>query len=92
MVSLTWIRHEVAPWERTKGYTAEYAVHLGKESWIIVGKRRVFDSGKPRWTALWAPAGFRGVGPHIVVILFATRTLAAAKALVELWTSSRSAP
>lgn len=87
-MSTPWIRHDLSPWERTSRNAAKYAVHLGDESWIEVSKARMPKSGRVCWVAFWAPAGFRGVHPHIVLPLFATRTLKAAQALVELWAST----
>ena len=97
MTPLTWIRHPVPPWERKRGHTAEYAVQLddepkGMESTVVVshvfrpGKRK--DKGRNVWAAIWYPAGARGTGMHICIVLFAVRTLKAAQLLVEMWASS----
>ena len=95
-----WLRHELSPWERQRGNSAEYGLHLhdaskldGGDQWIQVRRSqvRLEETGRfvVRWVAMWAPAGFRGVHPHIVVLLFATRTLAAAKRLVDVWAAAR---
>lgn len=95
-----WRRHPSPPWEvdspATHGLTLEH--DDGRRSVVVLEKCRRYErdgypdgrrrpAGEPRlvWVAFWYPAGAVGFGPHIVTHLFATRRLAAAKALVELW-------
>jgi hypothetical protein len=83
-----WVRHEFPEWERMRGNTAEHGLCVGGESWIVLRKNREPSTRRICWVAIWGPAGFRGIHPHIVIVLFATRRLAAAKALCELWAAA----
>jgi hypothetical protein len=86
-----WTRYDLAPWVKSRGNTAVHGLKLGDRSWVELRKYRDHDLNRTVWLALWAPAGFDGLYPSIVVKLFETRRLLAAKLLVELWASTKPA-
>ena len=82
---MTWVRHEQAPWYR-KPAPAEYGFMLPDYTWVVLRRQRGTEkSAGLRWVAVWGMAGYHGIGPSIVCVLFQTRTLKAAQMLTELW-------
>jgi len=84
----TWHRRELPPWERSRGHTAEHGLDLGEGGWVVCRHCYMHRERFTGWQVAYAPCGLKGPRPSIVVLLFATRTLGAAKALTDLWAAT----
>lgn len=90
-MNLIWTTYPNPPFARGPRRTAQWAASAGEKAWYVIQR---CDGGKTKpplkYQVIFAPLGL-GDPVNIVMALFGTRRLAAAKALAELFASTKPA-
>lgn len=87
MADRYWIQHHQPPWYQRPA-PMEYGLELNDGTWLTISKHR-HEEGGWWWDVVWAMTGLRGQGTSLVLRLFTTRRIMAAKALGMIWATDK---
>lgn len=84
---MRWTRHDQAPWYERPA-PAEYGAQGSDGLWLVLTRQSAREGKGRHWFCWKSLTPLRGDGTNLVLVLFETRTLEAAKALAELHAST----